>query len=74
MSLYLLLLFCLFSVTFSARSQNCGKRLLVSSCLSVRLSVWNGSASTGQIFVKFDIRVFKKKSVEKINLNRVTGT
>jgi len=63
MSLYLLLLFCLFSFTFSARSQNCEKRLLVSLCLSV----WNSSASTGQIFMKFDIRDFFK------NMSRKSG-
>jgi len=31
-------------------SQNCKKRLLASSCLSVRLSAWNNSAPTGRIF------------------------
>jgi hypothetical protein len=41
---------------------NCEKRLLTSSCLSfcpsVRLSAWNNSASTGRIFIEFDIWVF----------------
>jgi len=44
------------------RSQNFDKRLLALSCLSicqsVCLSAWNNSAPTGQIFMKFDIRIF----------------
>ena len=44
---------------FEAHLQNCEKRLLASSCLSVRSSVrpfaWNNSAPTGWIFMKFDI-------------------
>ena len=39
---------------FGARSQNYEKRLLASSCLSVRVSARNISASTGRIFMKFD--------------------
>ena len=43
---------------FWERSQDCEKRLLASSCLSVCLSVrpwaWNNSASTGRIFMKLD--------------------
>ena len=38
---------CLFDYV---RSQNYGKRLLTSSCLSVRPSVWNDSTPTGKIF------------------------
>jgi hypothetical protein len=38
--------------------QNCEKRLLASSCPSVRPSVWNNSAPTGQIYIKFYIRGF----------------
>ena len=42
-----------------ARSQNCEIRILTLSCLSVRppvcLSTCNISATTGQIFMKFDI-------------------
>ena len=34
------------------------KRLLASSRLSVRPSAWNKSARTGQILIKFNIRVF----------------
>ena len=49
-----------------ARSQNCEKRLLASSCLSdrpsvhpsARLSARNNSAYTGRIFKKVDICVF----------------
>ena len=37
-----------------------------SFAMSVRLSAWNNSAPTGRIFVKFDIRVFFRKSIEKI--------
>jgi hypothetical protein len=43
--------------SFLARAQNSEKQLLASSCLSVCLSVWNNSAPTGWIFVKFDIWV-----------------
>ena len=39
---------------FEGRSQNCEKWLLASSCLSV----WNNSAPTGRIFMKFYIWVF----------------
>jgi hypothetical protein len=45
------------------------KRLLPSSCLSVRPSTWNNSAPTGQIFTKFEICIyffFFGNSVEKI--------
>ena len=48
-----------------ALSKNCGRILLALSCLSVRPSVWNNSAPTGRIFMKFDIRVFFEKTVEK---------
>jgi hypothetical protein len=37
------------------RSQNCEKRLLASSCLSVCVPVWNNSVPIGRIFTKFDI-------------------
>ena len=40
------------------KSQNSGRQLSASSCLSVRLSAWNNSAHTGRIFVKFAIWVF----------------
>ena len=54
---------------FQARSQNCEKRLLPWSCLSVRPftrpSAWNNSGPKGLIFMKFVIWVFFPKSVEK---------
>jgi len=40
---------------FWALSQNCGERLLASSCLSFCPSARNNSAPTGRIFIKFDI-------------------
>jgi hypothetical protein len=65
-----------------SRSQNCEKRLLASSWLSIRLSKWNNSAVTGRIFMKFDISLFFsifRKAVEKIQVSleydtRITGT
>ena len=51
-----------FRICFQAHSQNCEKRLLASSYLSVRpsacLFVWNNSAPTGRILMKLDIRAF----------------
>ena len=41
-----------------ARSQNCEKRLVYSSYLSVRPSVWNSPAPTGRLVMKFDVCVF----------------
>ena len=41
-------------------SQNCEKRLLASSCLSVLLSAWNISAPTETILMKFNIEHFPK--------------
>jgi hypothetical protein len=38
---------------FKARLQNCEKRLLAPSYLSVRPSAWNNSAPNGRIFMKF---------------------
>jgi hypothetical protein len=37
--------------------------------MSVCLSAWNNSAPTGQIFIKFDIWGFFRKSVEKIKVS-----
>jgi hypothetical protein len=46
--------------------------------MSVRLSAWNNSAPTGQIFMKFDIWVFFENMSRKFKLNqnlrRVRGT
>jgi hypothetical protein len=62
---------------FWACSENCERRLLASSCLSVRLSSWKKSAFTGRILEKSDIRV-QKKSVQKFKFlqywTRMTGT
>jgi hypothetical protein len=40
-----------FPIIFSARSQNCEKRLLALSCLSIRLFAWNIPDPTGRIFL-----------------------
>jgi hypothetical protein len=53
------------SSDFQARSQNCGKRLLTLSRLSVRLSVWNNSAPTERIFMKFHTWVFYENTSRK---------
>jgi hypothetical protein len=59
------------SFHFKVGSQNCEKRLLASSCLSVRPparpAAWN-SAPTGRIFMKFDIWVFCEKPIEVIQV------
>jgi hypothetical protein len=61
--------------SFLARSQNCEKRLLATSYLSVRLSAWNNSAPTRRICTKFDIRVFSGNSVVgKIQVQLKFGT
>jgi len=39
---------------FRARSQDCEKWLLASSCLSLQPSAWNNSAPTGQILMIFE--------------------
>ena len=39
----------------------------ISFVLSVRPSTWDNSAVTGWIFMKFDIRVFFEKPVEKVH-------
>ena len=54
---------------FWVLSQDCDKRLLASSCLSVRVSAWYNSAPAGQIFMKFGIRIFFEKTVEKIQVS-----
>ena len=49
--------------------QNYEKRLLPSSCLPVPPSVWNNSAPTGRIFMKFNTWFyFFRKSVKKIQV------
>ena len=51
-------------VHFQARSQNIKKRILVSSCPSVRLSIWRDSAPNGFIFMKI-VEYFQKKLFRK---------
>jgi hypothetical protein len=61
----------LFHTRFWARLQSCEKRLLASSCLSVRHHFrldLNNSAFTGQIFMKYDISVFFQKSLHKCQI------
>jgi hypothetical protein len=60
-----------YSDHFYMPSQNCGKRLLASSCLSVHPSIrpsvhphGTNSARNGRIFMKFDVSIFRKP-VEK---------
>jgi hypothetical protein len=48
---------------------NCKKWLVTSSCLFVSLPTWNDLASTGWIFMKFDIWVFFKTLWKKFKLN-----
>jgi hypothetical protein len=38
-------------------------------CLSVRPFTWNEPATTGRIFMKFDMWVFFRKPVEKIKVS-----
>jgi hypothetical protein len=52
---------------FYAHSQNCEKRLLSSSCLSVCLSARNNSVPNGQIFMKFDIWLFFENLPRQFN-------
>jgi len=48
------------------------------ACLSILLSVWNNSAPTGRIFMKYDIAVLFETLSRKFNflakLTRITGT
>jgi hypothetical protein len=54
---------------FYVLSQNCDKRLLDPSRVSVRPSASNISASTVRIFMKSDIFSIFSKSVEKIQVS-----
>jgi hypothetical protein len=63
------------------RSENCGKRRLATSCLSVRLSVhlsiWNNSFPTKRILIKLEIRFFFSNLLTELkfrqNLARITS-
>jgi hypothetical protein len=61
-----------------ARSENCDKRLISLSCLSVCPSSWDNSAPTGRIFIKFDFGAFLENLSRKFNfycyLTRIRGT
>jgi len=54
---------------FQARSQNCEKRLLTSSCLSVRLPARNNSAPNGRIFMKFGIWILLENLSRKFKFH-----
>jgi hypothetical protein len=55
--------------------QNCEKRLLPLSCLSIRLffcsSIWNNLAATGQMLMKFDIWAFYKNLSKNSSLLKI---
>ena len=59
-----------------AKSQE--KRLLASSCVSVRTSAWNDAAPTGRILMKFDIYAFSENLPRKFQVSlkcdEITGT
>ena len=52
-------------VHFRRDSQNCEKRLLASSCLSVCLSAWNSLTCTERIFMRIDIWSFMGNVLRK---------
>jgi hypothetical protein len=45
------------------------RKSIISFLMSVRLFTWNNSARTGPIFVKFDIDIISRISVEKIQVS-----
>jgi hypothetical protein len=63
---------------FLVPSQICEKRLLVLSRLSVCLSAWKNSDTTGRFFMKFTFCVFFEKLSRKFKfhstLTRISGT
>jgi len=48
--------------SFQALSQNFEKRLLASSCLSMRPSAWNNLAPTGRIFFQHFSKICRENS------------
>jgi hypothetical protein len=66
------------NVEFLGALQNCENRILISSCLSVRVSAWNSSARTGRNFMKYDTWAFFEKVSRKFKFrqirSRITGT
>jgi len=65
-------------LVFKRVRKNCENRLLASSCVCIRLSVWNSSAPTQRIFIKFRILIFFQNLSRQFmfhqNLTRKTGT
>ena len=61
----------LLKVLVQALSQNCGKRLLAYSCLSVCPPAWNNSALTGRIFMKSNMYGFFRKSLKKSSFTKI---
>jgi ferredoxin len=53
---------------FGVFSQNCEKRLLALSCLSVRLPTRNNSALNRRIYMKFDIWLFLENAAERVDV------
>jgi hypothetical protein len=50
-----ILLYCIVLLVFKRFSQNCEKRLLATSCMSVRPFAWNNLASAGRLLITFHI-------------------
>ena len=72
---------CKLILSFRCFSQNCEKRLLTSSCLSVIslcLSAWNNATHTERIFTKFGSGLFFENLLRKFkfrySLTRITGS
>ena len=60
-----------FIPVFRLVRKNCEKRLLASSCPSVRPSAYNNSTPTGQIFMKFDVWGFFENLLRKFKFHYV---
>ena len=59
----------------AVKKKNCGKQLLVLSCLSVRPPTWNNWSSTGRINMKFGTLLFYKiENSSSIRSDKITGT
>jgi hypothetical protein len=88
LSIYLRLILLLLQVTYHpatnaflgafANLRKATISFVMSVCLSISASVWNNSAPTSRIFVKFNIWVFFENISRKFkfycNLTRITGT
>ena len=62
-----------FLTSFAGLPKDTVSFLHICLCLSVRPSTWNNSAPTGRIFMKFDIWLFFRKSVDKIQVSLKSG-